>query len=1499
MTPSPNDKDPNQIPADSEETVIHRKVIAPDETRIDVDSKALQNAATGIIEGSINPTDLTVELNNESTDELGVVNPDNSGTVELPDPFAAPTNGLDSGSRTNPTDVTVIVDEPTPRSESRRKKRFTTRRKNPNRSTSSIRIGKTKIDIPDDAEEVGPYMVLGEIARGGMGVVYKAYREDLNKIFALKVLIAGEHASEESLERFRREAQSAAKLDRHPNIIQVFDAGSEDELHYFTMDFVEGCSLAEAVRSENPRPEHLMSPRRAAEVISKIARALYYAHCADIIHRDVKPHNVLLDMKGEPFLTDFGLAKNLDESGNLTRTGSILGSPPFMPPEQARGDLGDIDWRSDIYSLGATLYFALCKRPPFEQDTILQTLRAVVDDEPTPPRSIVPGLHRDLETICLKAMDREPDCRYESALEFAEDLEAFLDGRAISAVPLSKAAKTRRYLEKHPQILAALAVFVALLCALTANHFTKQARLVFRTEPSGATVYIDGEATGVTPLEDLQLSPGRHEMRAVHTGYREVNLGSIDFRRSETVSLTIPLVSSKGTLVVLTNPSDASLRIGQVNQEGQPVWIQSSRSPFFGDLPAGSGYIVEASAPGYRKTQSPTFKLNYGRERKDVTLTLKPDDGSLEIEGQPKNTPVKIVRECPVNAVVAALGHPLGGAVFPGNVVSVTPLPFLKTLSLPTGDYTITAGAPGLRTRSEFVAVRYKETTSLRLDLSTRRLWLTDLGPVAAGTPVSYDVNGDGVLDLIVGRRGSPFAICSGDDGRLLEASERFALETKNARPIGVISKDNRSLIIAVQGGRIVAFDLRLGDTVWSLPHSGISVKARIYKNYILGVTRKGRSFIVDAWAGRMVFSTQHAKMNRPKQAPLAMASEAEFPLMAIGGQGKTTANVRVIDPNNGAELWQKSIYRGKALSAYKKAERGQEAYVLVASGRKLIQFHPTSGVDVKVVLPNEEIVAIPLIGDFTGDDLDDWVFATETGAIRIVYGHDIVNSPREPKSHVLFRSAGLPSAPLIGADLDGDGADELILSSTDRRIYAYKTTSKSFLFKMRPFSPLSNFITDAKLRGLKTERGRVVGLKEGDFDGDGLPDIVFVSDDGRAGVISGGSGPLSWSRRIPGPLAQSSLDKGELLVATGTGYFIKLDSQNGRRIFDHDILVRERGIQWTFTDLNGDDHKDGLLCGLRTGVMAVSGVDGRFLWRRPRIGARPKLRIHAFRQLPGDKYLTCVVPSDFRSRKTRKQIDGFPFTGSYPLLFLDGRSGKVSQCFSQDSPDFASPMPWFFENRWRLLLTKALSVEAMNWNDKGLAPLFQIKTQGSSLPLPPHAFQLRGSSLPVIMVPGEKGLSLVDSDSPAATQTPRWQSALTDFQQAPEWADVSGDGIKDCLVGHDDGRISALSGKDGRQLWSHRQTDLSALALVEDLNGDGVPDLFTAGTNRFEKYLRSGKDGRVIYRFSTLTIGDGPIVGPVLSLPSDVDNPARLLISIQRFDGHYLLMLNLPTGKK
>ncbi|MDF1663003.1 MAG: VCBS repeat-containing protein, partial [Planctomycetota bacterium] len=281
------------------------------------------------------------------------------------------------------------------------------------------------------------------------------------------------------------------------------------------------------------------------------------------------------------------------------------------------------------------------------------------------------------------------------------------------------------------------------------------------------------------------------------------------------------------------------------------------------------------------------------------------------------------------------------------------------------------------------------------------------------------------------------------------------------------------------------------------------------------------------------------------------------------------------------------------------------------------------------------------------------------------------------------------------------------------------------------------------------------------------------------------------------------------------------------------------------------------------------------------------------------DQHLTCVVPGDFRFRKKLRKIDGFSFPTPYPLLFLDSRNGKVTHCFSQEHPDFASPLPWFFENKWRLLLTKVLSVKAMNWDEKGLSPIFEVPTQGSSLTLPPRAFQLQERSLPVLKVPGNKGLSLVDCGGQAPKREPRWQSALTSFKRAPRWTDVSGDGIKDCILGQDNGRISALSGEDGHKLWSARQSDLTALKLVGDLNGDGVRDLFVAGTSRFEKYLRSGKDGRVIYRFSALTIGDGPVIGPVLSLPSDIDKPERLLISIQRFDGHYLLMLNLPEAKK
>ena len=303
---------------------------------------------------------------------------------------------------------------------------------------------------------LGEYELLEEIARGGMGVVYRARQTGLNRDVAVKVLLGGEFANEHFAKRFRREAEAAASLN-HPNIVSIYEVGEEEGRPYFSMELIEGRSLAELVR-EKP-----LAAVEAARVLKTIAEAVQFAHERRLLHRDLKPSNVLLDAREVPHITDFGLAKHVESDGDLTQTGQILGTPNYMAPEQADPKYGPTTAASDVYSLGAILYHLLTGRPPFMAETITQTLRLVTESEPLSPRLLNPDLPRDLETICLKCLEKDPLRRYSSALELAEELGRFLKDEPIRARPIGTPARLGRWCLRNPGLAAALGATTALL----------------------------------------------------------------------------------------------------------------------------------------------------------------------------------------------------------------------------------------------------------------------------------------------------------------------------------------------------------------------------------------------------------------------------------------------------------------------------------------------------------------------------------------------------------------------------------------------------------------------------------------------------------------------------------------------------------------------------------------------------------------------------------------------------------------------------------------------------------------------------------------------------------------------------------------------------------------------------------------------------------------------------------------------------------------------------
>jgi serine/threonine protein kinase/Tfp pilus assembly protein PilF len=306
--------------------------------------------------------------------------------------------------------------------------------------------------------ELGDYELLEEVGRGGQGVVFRARQKSLNRIVALKVISLGQWASKAHLKRFRLEAEAAARLE-HPGIVPIHEVGERDGSCYFSMKFVEGGQLDEVARRE-PLPI-----RQAVELIAKVARTVHYAHEHGILHRDIKPGNILLDAKGEPHLTDFGLARLVESESSVTHTLDVLGTPSYMAPEQAVGNNAAISSATDVYGLGAVLYQLLIGQPPFAGGTTYETIKLLLDTEPRPPRLLNPKIDRDLSTICLKCLEKNSQRRYSSALALADDLERWLKHEPIQARRTGIFARGKKWVQRNPSS----ALFAASLIALAAT----------------------------------------------------------------------------------------------------------------------------------------------------------------------------------------------------------------------------------------------------------------------------------------------------------------------------------------------------------------------------------------------------------------------------------------------------------------------------------------------------------------------------------------------------------------------------------------------------------------------------------------------------------------------------------------------------------------------------------------------------------------------------------------------------------------------------------------------------------------------------------------------------------------------------------------------------------------------------------------------------------------------------------------------------------------------
>ena len=808
----------------------------------------------------------------------------------------------------------------------------------------------------------GRYSVLAEIGRGGMGAVYRAMDPVSNHVVALKILSDRYIATEEDVRRFQRESRLAARL-RHPHLVQVFEAGIHDGAPYFTMEYVEGKTLEELLLTEltsvfrnGARPQ--LSREDKIRVMIRVAEAVHVAHRAGIIHRDIKPANIIIDASNEPHVTDFGLAKEVASASFLTSTGTAMGTPYYMPPEQARGEVKSLDPRTDIYAMGAVLYHALTLKLPFMDETGAAVLRRVIDDDPEPPRHIDPTIDRALELIIIKAMAKEKADRYPTAADFARDLERCLAGEAVSARGPSPYRQARKWIRRHPAWAASLGVSLALLWVFSLILFFRPGRLTLRTDPAGAEVWIDDARLEVaTPVENLRLARGRHDVKLVRTGFRTLKF-TIDLGGGGQEVRQERLEAQTGRVTLTSNPTGAEVRL-----VGPQRLILRTPVELLA-LPDGE-YRAEFFRPQYQLASGAVMIRDRTDARFGVALRdacrwraepsgegIHPEFAVADLDGDHRPDIIGGSKDGRVFALSGADGHVLWAhdARSPAQsrpIIADADGDGRPDVLLGTG----TTGFLCLRGRDG--AARYFVKTGSRAFVAE--------GP--------RDVNGDGVIDPIIASWDGTLACWSGRSLLALRPDTLWTLPL-GSRPLGAPARFGEAVVIPTEAGRVWIvkdpksaryIDVKPAPRSWALDEAGERVVIADRDEVAMYPLAGGSA----AWRRKL------------GATPLAVATG---PLVIVSTE---EGAVVALDPADGSERWRfkaDQAISGRAAWADLDGD-GRLEVVVGSQDRKVYALDERGGVR-WYALAGEALSGTPITADLTGDGLPEIVAGSADGRV-------------------------------------------------------------------------------------------------------------------------------------------------------------------------------------------------------------------------------------------------------------------------------------------------------------------------------------------------------------------------------------------------------------------------------------------------------------------------------------------------------------------------------------